>query len=181
MSISKLLGRIVAADVAPGEKDYGQGHILARLHDRTYGITSDPLTQFSAVFSGLIHDVDHRGIPNFVLVKEDAELAAMYKCKSVAEQNSVDLAWERLMEQEFKDLRRCIYSTTNELARFRQTVVNTVMATDIFDKDFADLRKRRWETCFHGAGIEDGNNVHRKATIVMEHLIQASDVAHTMQ
>jgi hypothetical protein len=40
MSISKLLGRIVSADVAPGEKDYGQGHILARLHDRTYGITS---------------------------------------------------------------------------------------------------------------------------------------------
>jgi hypothetical protein len=40
MSISKLMGRIVAADVAPGETDYGQSHILRRLHDRTYGIAS---------------------------------------------------------------------------------------------------------------------------------------------
>lgn len=27
-----------------------------------YGITSDPLTQFSAAFSALIHDVDHSGV-----------------------------------------------------------------------------------------------------------------------
>mmetsp|Transcript_60563 Transcript_60563/g.148588 ORF Transcript_60563/g.148588 Transcript_60563/m.148588 type:complete len:220 (+) Transcript_60563:2-661(+) len=40
MSINKLLGRIVSPDVAPGEKDYGQSHILGRLHERTYGISS---------------------------------------------------------------------------------------------------------------------------------------------
>jgi hypothetical protein len=27
-----------------------------RLHDHTYGITSDPLTQFACMFSALIHD-----------------------------------------------------------------------------------------------------------------------------
>jgi hypothetical protein len=152
------------------------------MHERTYGITSDPLTQFAVVFSALIHDVDHRGLPNFLLVKEDPELAAAYKNRSVAEQNSVDLAWDRLMEPEFDELRACIYSSTSELERFRQTVVNAVMATDIFDKEFGELRKRRWDRCFHTHQEQrTPDDIHRKATVVIEHLIQASDVAHTMQ
>jgi hypothetical protein len=184
MSVSKLLSRIVAADVAPGEKNHGQGKILLHMHDRTYGITSDPLTQFAVVFSALIHDVDHRGLPNFLLIKEDPELAATYKNRSVAEQNSVYLAWNRLTEPEFDELRSCIYATTSELKRFRQTVVNTVMATDIFDEEFAELRKRRWDRCFHTTHQEQwtpADDINRRAAIVIEHLIQASDVAHTMQ
>ena len=31
----------------------------AHAHDTSYGITSKPLTQFSVVFSALIHDVNH--------------------------------------------------------------------------------------------------------------------------
>jgi 3'5'-cyclic nucleotide phosphodiesterase len=38
--------------------------------------------------AALIHDVDHQGIPNFVLVQEKSPLAAKYNNKSVAEQNS---------------------------------------------------------------------------------------------
>jgi hypothetical protein len=64
----------------------------------TYGITSDPLTQFSVVV-GCSHS---RCRPpqrsNFVLCKEEPNLAATYKNKSVAEQNSVDLAWNALMD-----------------------------------------------------------------------------------
>lgn len=52
----------------------------------TYGITSDPLTQFAVVLSALIHDIDHRGVPNNILTKEEPEMAARYKHKSVAEQ-----------------------------------------------------------------------------------------------
>jgi hypothetical protein len=37
--------------------------IVSGLHDHTYGITSDPLTQFAVVFAALIHDVDHTGVP----------------------------------------------------------------------------------------------------------------------
>jgi hypothetical protein len=47
-----------------------------------------------------------------------------------------------------------------------------------------DLRNKRWEKAF-SAGTEDSEStrdtINRKATIVIEHLIQASDVAHTMQ
>ena len=110
MSVSKLLSRIAAPDaVTPSSTKHGKEDNLAwALHDHTYGITSDPLTQFSVVMAALIHDVDHRGVPNFILCKEDPNLAAVYKQKSVAEQNSVDLAWNALMDPSFDDLRRCM-------------------------------------------------------------------------
>jgi class 3 adenylate cyclase len=169
----------------------------AQLHDHTYGITSDPLTQFAVVLSALVHDVDHRGVPNFLLVKENEALASVYHNKSVAEQNSIDLAWNTLLAPEFDALRACIYSDLSELRRFRQTLVNSVIATDIFDKDLSTARKARWIKAFHTLR-SDGSQTNeekqeklsdedpsrernRKATIVIEHLIQASDVAHTMQ
>ncbi|CAJ1964576.1 unnamed protein product [Cylindrotheca closterium] len=178
MSVSKLMSRIVAPGI-----DFSSG--TTSLHDHTFGITSDPLTQFAVVFAGLIHDVDHVGVPNFILQEENKRLGKAYKNKSVAEQNSVDLAWALLMEPKFLELRKCIYHDTSELSRFRQLVVNTILATDIFDKELQELRKVRWDKAFsrqskrRTSGYE--NTVNRKATIVIEHLIQASDVAHTMQ
>jgi hypothetical protein len=121
-------------------------------------------------------------------VKENADIAVHFKYKSVAEQNSVDLAWELLMEPQYSELRSCVYNTKEELDRFRQILVNSVMATDICDKELEELRKIRWGKAFNHdqaseqmppvSEIEDSN---RKATIVIEHLIQASDVSHTMQ
>jgi 3'5'-cyclic nucleotide phosphodiesterase len=147
----------------------------------TYGITSDPLTQFSCVFSALIHDVDHSGVPNATLVKERTELACRYQNKSVAEQNSVDLAWNLLMEDQYIILRQAIYTTDTELRRFRQLIVNSVMATDIVDAQQKDFRNARWDRAFSSREDDDQSATHRKATIVIEHLIQASDVAHTMR
>ena len=63
----------------------------------TTNIVSDPLAQFAIVFSALIHDVDHTGVPNGQLIKEEAHVATVYNNKSVAEQNSLDLAFELLM------------------------------------------------------------------------------------
>lgn len=150
------------------------------------GITSDPLTRFAVFFAALIHDVDHQGVPNTQLVKESSALADCYSNKSVAEQNSIDLSWSLLMEDEFQNLRRAIYDTEEEFQRFRQLVLNVVLATDIMDKDLKALRNDRWEKAFSEKAVPNQDNegkrgVDRKATIVMEHLIQASDVAHTMQ
>lgn len=111
-------------------------------------------------------------------------MASAYKNKSVAEQNSVDLAWSLLMEGQFANLRACIYTSESEMIRFRQLLVNVVLATDIADKELKALRNNRWETAFNmemARSDDEQENVNRKATIVMEHLIQASDVAHTMQ
>lgn len=185
MSVVKLLSRIVA----PSEADFLQMEVsneLYSLHDHTYGITSDPLTQFACVLSALIHDLDHQGVPNSQLVNENDPLASRFNNKSVAEQNSVDLAWGILSNEKYKDLRAAIYSDEVELVRFRSLVVNSVMATDIIDKDLKDLRNARWDKAFKkspsSSFAEDEHvAVNRKATIVIEHLIQASDVVHTMQ
>ena len=180
MSVSKLLSRIVAPDISI--EDGSNNDVALTLHDHTYGITSDPLTQFACVFSALIHDADHPGVPNAQLIKEKAIIASCYKGKSIAEQNSVDLAWALFSGDRFTELRETLCPTTEDMARFRQLVVNSVMATDIMDKDLKQLRNNRWEKAF--SGNEDNTTkaaINRKATIVIEHLIQASDVAHTMQ
>lgn len=180
MSVMKLLSRIVGPDI--------DGDDAQELHDHTYGITSDPLTQFAVVFSALLHDVDHLGVPNTQLVKEARELAQMYNNKSVAEQNSIDLAWGLLMEDRFQILRRSIYATEAEFRRFRQLLVNTILATDIMDKELKQLRNAKWDKAFAESSMcvsPEKDSVreitNRKATVVIEHLIQASDVAHTMQ
>jgi hypothetical protein len=57
------------------------------------------------------------------------------------------------------------------------------MATDVFDPDLARNRLERWKLALESQ-VEKSKcleDVSRKAAIVVEHLIQASDVAHTMQ
>ncbi|CAB9522680.1 cAMP-specific 3',5'-cyclic phosphodiesterase, isoform [Seminavis robusta] len=194
MSVSKLLSRILRPKLAKGSSinDYDDDDKQQRIHDHTYGITSDPLTQFACMFSALIHDAEHDGVPNAQLVKEESKLASRYKNQSVAEQNSVDVGWNLLMEPRFQELRNAIYSNEAEMVHFRKLVVNCVMATDIVDKQLKELRNKRWERAFAGKTIDSMDissddpaileeDVNRKATIVIEHLLQASDVSHTMQ
>lgn len=142
----------------------------------------------ACAFSGLIHDVDHLGVPNMQLVKEKVPISSRYQNRSVAEQNSLDLSWDLLMQPRYKGLRKVLFPTAAEMARFRQLVVNSVMATDIADKELKNYRNARWDKAFKKG--DDGkeqavenirDEVNRKATIVIEHLIQASDVSHTMQ
>lgn len=177
MSVSKLLSRIVAPS---DTHDDGNDH--------TYGITSDPLVQFACIFSALVHDVDHAGVTNAQLSTENVVLAERYGGKSIAEQNSIDVAWNLLLQDEFKDFRCAICATKSELVRFRQLLVNIVMATDIMDKDLKQIREARWIKAFSdpidtssSTKEEELDQVNRKATVVIEHLIQASDVSHTMQ
>jgi len=159
-----------------------------------------PPSQSPSPSPSLIHDVDHTGVPNTQLVVENAELSAKYRNQSVAEQNSVDLSWTLLMSDQYKDLLDIICCTDAEYERFRELVVNSVMATDIIDKDLKALRNARWDKAFK---LKNNNNatenykdeetkvvdekedaeadINRRATIVIEHLLQASDVSHTMQ
>ncbi|CAJ1960726.1 unnamed protein product [Cylindrotheca closterium] len=186
MSVSKLLSRIVAADdVLDEDENAATSDDLGwSIHDHTYGITSDPMTQFTVILAAMIHDVDHSGVSNNQLIKEGNKLANLFRNKSVAEQNSTVLAWDILMDPRFQDFRRTIYAAPYELDRFRQLMTNTVLATDIMDKELQGLRRNRWDAAFKtNSAMSEATKdmVNRKATIVIEHLIQASDVAHTMQ
>lgn len=174
------------------------------LQDKSYGIASDPLAQFACLFSALIHNVDHSGVPNTQLVKESATVVTTFGTQSVAEQNSVDVAWTLLLQPQFESLHGTICATKCEAERFRQLVVNDVLATDMLTPDLNALRENRWNQAFadtnvdvqglemstdeipktmmkRNAGDFVAFNNNRKATVVMEHLWQASNVCHTMQ
>lgn len=191
MSVAKLLGRVVTPDLAPVDTPNGQSStfnretrqaMAAQIHDFTHGLTSDPLANLALVFAALIHDVDHQGISNVQLSMEEPELHEHYRGKSVAEQNSLDIAWDMLMSNQFQGMRVYIFETSEELCRFRQLIVNMVLATDIFDKELNQLRKDRWQRAFSETShLPATITKDLRATIVMEHIIQASDVAHTMQ
>jgi hypothetical protein len=71
-SVIKLMARVV---VSPDTTE-SNGTCL---HTYTYGITSDPLTQFAVAFSALIHDVDHPGALNTTLVNENTATARLYE------------------------------------------------------------------------------------------------------
>jgi 3'5'-cyclic nucleotide phosphodiesterase len=87
------------------------------------------------------------------------------------------------MQEKYTDFRACIFSCDDEKRRFRELIVDAVMATDIADKELGTFRKQRWEQAFIERSVEEMTDVDmdRKATIVFEHIIQASDVCHTMQ
>ncbi|KAG7355294.1 adenylate and guanylate cyclase catalytic domain containing protein [Nitzschia inconspicua] len=178
MSTIKLLQRVATRDVkkkdVSNEKEY---------YDYTFGISTDPLTKFAIVFSALIHDLDHAGVSNGQLVKEDDPIAVIYEGLSPMEQHSFTLAFELLMEDNYTKLRSALYSSQEEFDRFRQLCINCVIATDVFDKDLKTFREDRWKKAFaeDSSSLSEEEAWHCKATITIEYIIQASDVAHTMQ
>jgi 3'5'-cyclic nucleotide phosphodiesterase len=148
-------------------------------------LSSDSLTLIAILFSALIHDVDHPGVSNLQLCIEKTDSAVFYDYRSVSEQNSISIAWDLLMESDFDKLRAVLMPTEVEIQRFRQVVVNCVIATDLFDSDLEDFREKRWSTAFESEANENNgennDNTNRQIAIIMEQIIQASDVSHTMQ
>mmetsp|Transcript_7886 Transcript_7886/g.15271 ORF Transcript_7886/g.15271 Transcript_7886/m.15271 type:complete len:1152 (-) Transcript_7886:303-3758(-) len=149
-------------------------------NDVSFGIRKDPMVQFALILSSLIHDIDHPGVPNQTLIREQPALAKHYNNRSVAEQQSFDLATRLLMEERYSDLRQALYQTEQEALRFRQILVNAVMATDLLDPELQAWRTNRWVQAFSQDSTTEGT-IQRKTTMVIEIIMQASDVAHTIQ
>jgi 3'5'-cyclic nucleotide phosphodiesterase len=173
MSVSKLLSRV-------------QLRLPGKSLNAIQELVSHPMTQFACVFAAFVHDVSHSGVPNSVLLTENDQLAVKYHGKSIGEQHSFTVAWELLMQPGFKELRSCICSSQEELSLFRSILIQLIMATGIMDKDLGEGRKARWEKAFcvkHTKNNKSdlGSLVDLQGTAVLELLIQASDVAHTMQ
>mmetsp|Transcript_41571 Transcript_41571/g.126014 ORF Transcript_41571/g.126014 Transcript_41571/m.126014 type:complete len:1447 (-) Transcript_41571:64-4404(-) len=201
MSANKLINKVCSrngCDYADGEekkieRDLGKRRGQVELFFSTYGISADFLAQFAVVFAALVHDVGHTGVPNVQLIKEKPDLALQYKNKSVAENNSIAIAWRILKEPQFENLRKCIFATDGDESRFRQLLINVVIATDIADKERRAGEKKRWETAFNDVtqwqdewqGLGEHQlakvDISLKATVVLEQIVLASDVAHTMQ
>ena len=175
MSVTKMLSRVSGCD-EDEESATSSGYIK--------DIASDALTQLAIVFSALVHDVDHTGVSNTQLVAEKSPVALRYENESVAENNSLTLAWRFLMRPEFEQFVEFICPTRSDKDHFQKVMSSAVLATDVFDKKLIQQRNEKWARVFGSeqatTATEEELN-HLKASIVLDHLIQASDVAHTMQ
>jgi hypothetical protein len=79
MSVSKLLSRIAAPDSVASQG--GEMDMASALHDHTYGITSDPLTQFSVVVCCSHSRCRPPRRSNFVLCEEEPNLALLIRTR----------------------------------------------------------------------------------------------------
>lgn len=115
----------------------------------TYGFRDDPLMQMCLLFSALIHDVNHQGIPNRQLANEDDALAIKYNDQSIAENESLFLAFSELLKSpEYDQLRITIFPQSEDYRRFRQAAINLVLATDIASPERSQLGKSKWKEAF---------------------------------
>jgi 3'5'-cyclic nucleotide phosphodiesterase len=216
MSTSKLLQRIIRprhAETPSNGNSKSSADATRDLYFASNGISGDAMMHFAILLASLIHDVDHCGLSNAQISRMKTPSAIIYKNKSISEQHSMDVAWKVLMDQDFDHLRSCIYTNKFELRRFRQLLINAVIATDIEDLQFKLNRKIRWDKAFgssdsaaaggssspldelrrssHRSTFDelrrsshhrgDATKIDRKATLVYESIIQAADIAHTMQ
>lgn len=178
-------------------------------HDLT-GTIYDPWLHFAVVFATLIHDVDHKGVPNNQLMAESDPIAAKYggeECmKSYAEWNSVDIGLSLLRDRvEYTNLASVIGGHQKD--RFYKMVTDLVLCTDIACKERRDMGMQKWEktmgdrimkscstsSTFNSVKYSDGihgDNTQTSLTLsytpeevscIAEQIIQAADVSHTMQ
>jgi hypothetical protein len=192
MSANKLMNKVCFFDVNMDLETQGGNHGV-RSFFSSFGICYDPLVQLAVVFAALVHDVDHTGVPNVVRMEENPELATKYKGKSLAENNSIDLAWNLLMEPDFENLRKIMFADAQDRDRFHQLLVNLLIATDIADNERRAKEKERWTKAFStifkwedhwqnkSVATLSSIDVSLRATVVLEQIMLASDVAHTMQ
>lgn len=114
----------------------------------TFGFRDDPLMQFAMVLSALIHDVDHRGIPNRQLALEDEDLAIKYNDQSIAENESLFIGFSELLKSKYGKLRKVIFPERSDYRRFRGACVNLVLTTDIASPERTQLGKSKWKEAF---------------------------------
>ena len=163
------------------------------------GLTSDPLNQLALLFSAMIHDVDHRGITNQQLVKEGDELAIMYNDQSVAEQRSISLAFSELMKKkppserepkedelsnmEYEHLCRVIFGkpSSEEYRKFRRTVIDLVLATDIASPERVQIVKSKYKEAFGHASLNSPRNDTRASMSTNQRLIPIEAVQEDEQ
>jgi len=164
MSLKQTMQHITSTNKAKTNEDQSLAFVL------------DPLGQAAIFFSGLVHVMGHPGVSNGQLVKEGNSLASFYNNKSIVEQNALDCAWKLLFEPAYETLRSYLFTSQEDIARFRQYVVNAIMATDISDPELNIMRDQHWN-----ASLIESAEASVKATNVYELVIQASDASHAMQ
>lgn len=192
MSVAKILSRISSTENQDSQRAYNSTWCSSHSEqDPSYGLATDAVTQFACLFAALIRNVGHLGVPNEVLVKQNSFLVNQYNHHCITEQNALDQSWGLLQDKRFARLANTIYSNKKEMLRFRQIVVNCVIAMNSTDKSLMQSRKERWDREFQSSLIDNKTDSqpcklsveerNRKATLVLECMMQVCDSSHAMQ
>lgn len=142
----------------------------------TFGFRDDPLMQFALLFSALIHDVEHQGIPNRQLANEDDVLAIQYNDTSIAEHKSLFIGFNELLKPDYFLLRKAVFPEKEDYRRFRAAVINLVLTTDIASPERSQIGKSKWKEAF-GDPYE---TVERKVMQYMERKASLSSRASSL-
>jgi hypothetical protein len=94
-------------------------------------------------------------VPNRQLVLESDRLALLYNDQSVAEQRSLAIAFAELTKDQFQGLREVLFENVQEYRRFRKTVINLVLTTDIASPERTQVVKSKWKEAFGDASRKD--------------------------
>jgi len=138
----------------------------------TYGLKKDPLLHLAFLFSAFVHDVDHRGVTNRQLVLEGDELAIMYNDQSVAEQRSLAVTFSLFCKPKYNALMSLMVGSdendqknVESYMRFRSTVIDLVLCTDIASPERVQIIKSKWKEAFADKrGTAVGINNSKSAT-----------------
>ncbi|KAL7523198.1 hypothetical protein ACHAXR_000067, partial [Thalassiosira sp. AJA248-18] len=120
------------------------GHLLPQ--QQLSGTIHDPWLHLAIALSALLHDVDHKGLPNNELLAESDPLALKYgsdECmKSYAEWNSLNIGLSLFKNcKEYQEFAGVI----SNKERFYKMVTDLVLCTDIASKERRELGMEKWE------------------------------------
>lgn len=138
------------------------------------GIDSNPFVRFITVFSALIHDVGHLGMPNAQLVDDKHCLTQIYR-NSFLERQSLQIGLGIFIE-EFPDLSTMVLRMCPE---FVHLVTSAVLATDVSSQE----RQQEIKDRFERVTIKPDENVSEfeKTQAVVEQILLLADVGHCTQ
>jgi hypothetical protein len=140
---------------------------------QTYGLKTDPLSHLAVLFSALVHDVEHQGVPNRQLVLESDQLALLYNDQSVAEQRSLAIAFDELTKDQFQRLREVLFEDVQDYRRFRKTVVYLGVTTDIASPERTQVVKSKWKEAFGDMSKQDYPDIRLNA----DQMVRSGDAA----
>lgn len=137
----------------------------------TFGIRGNPLLQMAFIYAALIHDCDHQGVSNGQLVQEENDLATLYNDQSVAENQSLAVAFRTLNQKRFAELKVALFPNPTDYSFFRRTVIKMVMCTDIASPERMQIVKSKWKEAFgHPPEQQEGSLTIMESTRLDQHI-----------
>lgn len=172
MSVLKLLSRL---------ENLAQDNTAS---DAAKTLVADPISLLATAMAALIHAVDYN-------LNERIHLSQAFHNRAVPQQNALSLALTLWHDDEsFAELRSVVHATPEEYQRFWQVVTHGVLATDLYDEALHHWRDGRWKKAQKLLLLADNAEQHPDqpnprtnlhATLLVESLLQASYVSHSMQ